>query len=80
MLKGQYFVVPNTNFMMYDTREESICLAWAFGNEASFIEFYVHEEIHHVLHKRIDLRSCCEYDNIARQAESESLEVLVYAR
>ena len=79
-LVRRHFLVPRTNFMMYDTGEETICLAWVLGDESSFIEFFVHEEIHRVLHKRIGLESCCAYDNVARYAESETVEVLVYAR
>ena len=79
-LINRHFLVPETDFMMYDTGEETICLAWVLGDESSFIEFFVHEEIHRVLHKRIGLESCCAYDNVARYAESETVEVLVYAR
>jgi hypothetical protein len=77
---GKYFAVPGTNFMLYDTGEKSICLAWALGDESSFIEFYLHEEMHYILHKCVDLKSCCEYDKIAKYAEKEMVEVLVAPR
>lgn len=79
-LISKYFAVPGTNFMLYDTGEKSICLAWVLGDEKSFIEFYLHEELHYILHKCIDLKSCCDYDNVARVAERKISEVLVYER
>ena len=79
-LINRHFLVPETDFMMYDTGERCICLAWVLGNETSFVEIFVHEEIHRVLHKHIDLESCCAYDNISKYVEGEMLEVLVYAR
>ena len=77
---GKYFAVPGTNFMLYDTGEKSICLAWVLGDEKSFIEFYVHEELHYILHKCVDLKSCCDYDKVAKYAEKEMVEVLVTNR
>jgi hypothetical protein len=77
----KYFAVPGTNFMLYDTGEESICLAWALGDEQSFIEFYLHEEMHYILHKCVDLKSCCDYDKVAKFAEKEEmLEVTISSR
>jgi hypothetical protein len=74
---GRYFAVPGTNFMLYDTGEKSICIAWALGDEKSFVEFYLHEEMHYILHKCIDLKSCCDYDKVAQYAEKEIMEVVV---
>lgn len=71
---GRHFLAPGTNFMYYDTGEESVCYAWILGNEESFCEHFVHEEIHRVLHALIDLRSCCDYDNVARYAEAVEAE------
>jgi hypothetical protein len=80
-LISKYFAVPGTNFMLYDTGERSVCLAWLLGDEQSFIEFYVHEELHYILHKCIDLKSCCDYDSIAEYVEKEELSgILVYER
>lgn len=73
-LMSKYFAVPGTNFMLYDTGEKSVCLAWVLSDEKSFIEFYVHETLHYILHECIDLKSCCDYDNIARIVEEEEPE------
>lgn len=62
--------------MMYHTGEESICLAWVLGDERSFINDYIHEEIHRILHKRIDLKSCCDYDNVARYVEEMIVDLV----
>jgi hypothetical protein len=71
---GRHFLAPGTNFMYYDTGEESVCYAWILGGEESFCEDFVHEETHRVLHALIDLRSCCDYDNVARYAEAVETE------
>ena len=77
---SKHYAVPGTNFMLYDTGEKSVCLAWVLGDEESFVEFYMHEVLHYILHERIDLRSCCDYDKIAKYAESEMPEVVIYER
>lgn len=77
---GKHFAVSGTNFMLYDTGEKSVCLAWVLGNEESFIDFYTHEVLHYILHERISLKSCCDYDNIAKYAEREIPEVVLYER
>ena len=74
---GKHFLAPGTNFMYYDTGEESVCYAWILGDEESFCEHFVHEETHRVLHELIGLRSCCDYDNVARYAEAVELESTV---
>jgi hypothetical protein len=74
---ARHFLTPKSNFMFYDTGERKICLAWVLGDEQSFVEFFVHEEVHRVLHETIDLKSCCMYDNIAQQVEAPLVEVLV---
>ncbi len=76
----RYFLTPETNFMLYHTGEQAICLAWILGDDKSFIEFFVHEELHRVLHERIDLSACCSYDNVARYVETSIIEVLVRAK
>lgn len=72
----RYFLAPGTNFMFYDTGEKSVCYAWILGDEESFCEHFVHEETHRILHERIGLRSCCDYDNVARYAEAVDAEPL----
>jgi hypothetical protein len=71
---GRHFLAPGTNFMYYDTGEGSVCYAWILGDEESFCEHFVHEETHRILHARIGLRSCCDYDNVARYAEAVEAE------
>lgn len=75
-----HFRARESNFMMYHTGEESICLAWVLGDVKSFISDYVHEEIHRILHKRIDLKSCCDYDNVASYVEEQEVIVGLIAR
>ena len=76
---SRHFLAPGTNFMYYDTGEERICFAWILASEGSFCEYLAHEEIHRVLHEVIDLKSCCDYDNIARFAEAVDAEPSVRA-
>jgi hypothetical protein len=66
---GMHFKAPGTNFMMYDTGEQTICLAWVLGDDQSFIDHFVHEEMHRVLHRTVDMDSCSAYDRIARLVE-----------
>jgi hypothetical protein len=75
---GRHFLVPGTNFMYYDTGEQSVCYAWILGDEESFCEHFVHEETHRVLHALIGLRSCCDYDNVARYAEAVETEQMTH--
>ena len=75
---GRHFLAPDTNFMYYDTGEESVCYAWILGDQESFCEHFVHEETHRVLHALIGLRSCCEYDNVARYAEAVETEKMTH--
>jgi hypothetical protein len=65
----KHFLAVGTNFMMYDTGEGAVCLAWVLGDEASFISHYTHEELHRVLHKRVGIASCSAYDRVARYVE-----------
>ena len=71
---GRHFLTPGTNFMYYDTGEESVCYAWILGDQESFCEHFVHEETHRILHALIGLQSCCEYDKVARYAEAVEAE------
>ena len=71
---GRHFLAPRTNFMYYDTGEQSVCYAWILGDEECFCEHFVHEETHRILHALIGLRSCCDYDNVARYAEAVEAE------
>lgn len=73
-----HFRARESNFMMYHTGEESICLAWVLGDEMSFISDFVHEELHRVLHKRIDLESCDRYDNVANYAENVIVDLVAF--
>jgi len=75
----KYFHARENNFMMYHTGEESICLAWVLGDERSFINDYVHEELHRVLHKRVDLESCDKYDNVADYMENVIVDLVASA-
>ena len=71
---NKHFLAIGTNFMMYDTGEEAVCLAWVLGDGESFIDHYVHEEMHRVLHKQVGIESCSAYDKIARYIEKEMAE------
>jgi hypothetical protein len=75
---GRHFLAPGTNFMYYDTGEQSVCYAWILGDEESFCEHFVHEETHRILHALIGLRSCCDYDNVARYAEAVETEQTIH--
>ena len=75
---GKHFLAPGTHFMYYDTGEGSVCVAWVLGDEDSFCEYFVHEEVHRVLHQLIDLRTCCDYDNVARFAEATDPEPKIH--
>jgi hypothetical protein len=70
-LIAKHFLARGTNFMMYDTGEEAVCLAWVLGDEQSFISHYMHEELHRVLHKEIGIASCSAYDKIARYIDKD---------
>jgi hypothetical protein len=74
-----HFRARESNFMMYHTGEESICVAWVLGDDKSFVNDYVHEEIHRILHKRIDLSSCDQYDNVSRYVEGVMIELFAFA-
>ena len=65
----KHFITSGTNLMLYDTGEKSVCMAWVLGDEGSFINHYLHEEIHHVLHEVAGINACCAYDKVARFAE-----------
>ena len=70
----KHFLATGTNFMMYDTGEKSVCLAWVLGDDESFVSHYIHEELHRVLHEQIGIDSCSAYDRIARLIEKEAHE------
>jgi hypothetical protein len=74
-----HFRARESNFMMYHTGEESIGVAWVLGDDKSFVNDYVHEEIHRILHKRIDLSSCDQYDNVSRYVEDVMIELFAFA-
>jgi hypothetical protein len=79
-LIDRHLLRSGTNFLMYDTGEESVCIAWVLGNEHSFVSHYVHEEIHRVLHKVVGMDACCDYDKVARHVEGGVAEVPARAR
>jgi hypothetical protein len=65
----KHFLAVGTNFMMYDTGEGAVCVAWVLGDQESFISHYTHEELHRVLHKRVGITSSSAYDRVARYVE-----------
>jgi hypothetical protein len=65
----KHYLAVGTNFMMHDTGEGAVCLAWVLGDEASFISHYTHEELHRILHKRVGMASCSAYDRVARYVD-----------
>ncbi len=77
----RHFLVPGTNFMMYDTGEECI-FVWpgCLGTKRALSSSISTKKFTALLHKHVDLECCCAYDNISKYAESEMAEVLVYTR
>jgi hypothetical protein len=72
---GEHPSPRSANKIFYDSEARTVCLAWLWGNDDSFIADYTRAEIQRVIHERVGLRSSRAYDNLAHLVESEVLEV-----
>jgi hypothetical protein len=72
---GKHLSSRSVNMIFYDSDARTVCLAWLWGDDDSFIADYTRAEIRRIIHERVGLRSSRAYDNLARLVESEVSEV-----